>query len=353
MTDIAAPRNATASRTLHSNAALVRRRYAAERRFKSYGVIAIAITAVFLVVLFADILRKGIPAFTEHTLGLSIMADQAALDPQGTRDPKALLSADYDALIRDKLRSLFPSATSRADRKALNGLLSSGAADDFRSLVSSDPALIGTDVQVPVLLSDDADQFLKGYQTDIVSVPGAGTLTITPEGDSFTLASSSQDFAAALDRVKGFVTQELSRSRTEYERIAAATASKADELKLAEARLATATQANDATAIAQATSERDAIKADLDGLLSNEAQLKAKVDALQARLASSASAETLDSSLPSVIIQADGGSFKVTELGEESAKALALDPAQGNGERRARHMDRRTVHDAGSQSPGQ
>ena len=66
MTDISA--NAPRSRTDCSNARWLRRRYAAERRFKAYGVIAIAVTAVFLVVLFADILRKGLPAFTEHTL---------------------------------------------------------------------------------------------------------------------------------------------------------------------------------------------------------------------------------------------------------------------------------------------
>ncbi|MBL8905405.1 MAG: phosphate ABC transporter permease PstA [Rhizobiales bacterium] len=329
MTDIAAPRNAALARKLQSDAAMIRRRYAAERRFKSYGVIAIALTAVFLVVLFADILRKGIPAFTEHTLGLSLMADQAALDPQGARDLKALLSADYDSLIRDKLRELFPGATSRADRKALNGLLSSGAADDFRSMIASDPSLIGTEVQVPVLLSDDADQFLKGYQTGIVRTSGAGTLTITPDGDNFLLASSTRDFAAALQRAKRFVTEELTRSRKEYERIAAAAAGKADELKLAETRLETATQANDATAIAQATTERDSIKAELDGLLSNEATLKAKVEALQARLAESDSAETLDPGLPSVIIWADGGAFKVTELDEQSARAVALIPPKG------------------------
>ncbi|MBL8895949.1 MAG: phosphate ABC transporter permease PstA, partial [Rhizobiales bacterium] len=331
MTDITAPRDAAVIRKTQTDAAMVRRRYAAERRFKTYGVLAIAITAVFLVVLFADILRKGIPAFSEHTLGLAITADQAALDPQGSRDPKALLSADYDTLIRDKLRSLFPSATSRADRKALNGLLSSGAADDFRSMISSHPSLIGSEVQVPVLLSDDADQFLKGYQTDIVRTSGTGTLTITPEGDGFIVKSTSRDFAAALERVKSFITQALARSRTEFERISAAAAGKADELTRAEARLATATQANDASAIAQATTERDAIKADLDGLLSNEAQLKAKVEALQGRLANSASAETLDSSLPSVIVQADGGSFKVTELGEESATAIAMIPPKGTG----------------------
>jgi len=331
MTDIAAPRNAAITRNAQSDAALVRKRYAAERRFKAYGVIAIAITAVFLVVLFADILRKGIPAFTEHTLGLSLLADKATIDPQGTGDQKAILAADYDALIREKLRAMFPSATSRADRKALNGLLSSGAADDFRSMISSDPSLIGTDVQVPVLLSDDADQFLKGYQTDIVRNTGAGTLTITPEGDTFTLASSSRDFVAALERVKGFITQELSRSRTEFDRIAAAAAGKASELKLAEARLATATQANDANAIALATAERDAIKADLDGLLTNEAQLKAKVEAFQARLADPASAEILDASLPSIIVNADGVAFKVTKLGEQSAKATALIPPKATG----------------------
>ena len=46
---------------------------------------------------------------------------------------------------------------------------------------SSDPALIGTEVQVPVLLSDDADQYLKGYQTDIVRASGTGTLTLAPK----------------------------------------------------------------------------------------------------------------------------------------------------------------------------
>jgi len=331
MTDITAPRDTTLTRKKQSDAALVRRRYAAERRFKAYGVIAIAITAVFLVILFADILRKGYPAFTEHTLGLNIAVDAAVIDPQGTREAKTLLAADYDKLIRDTLRGMFPSVTTRADRRALDGLLSSGAADDFRRMITADPSLIGKDVKVPVLLSDDADQFLKGYQTDIVNSSGSGTLTVTQEGDVFALASSVRDFAAPLESVKRFINDELTRSQTELDRISAAAVRQADLLKLAEARLATTTQSTDGDAIALATAERDKAKSDYDSLLTTEAQLKTKVESLHAKLADPAGNEALDAALPSVIVRADGGTFKVTELGEQSVKAIALIPPKGTG----------------------
>jgi len=331
MTDITAPRDTTLTRKKQSDAALVRRRYAAERRFKAYGVIAIAITAIFLVILFADILRKGYPAFTEHTLGLNIAVDAAVVDPQGTRDAKTLLAADYDKLIRDALRGMFPSVTSRADRRALDGLLSSGAADDFRRMVTADPSLIGKDAQIPVLLSDDADQFLKGYQTDIVNSVGSGALTVTQEGDVFALASSARDFAAPLESVKRFINDELTRSQTELDRISTAAVRQADLLKLAETRLATATQSTDGDAIALATAERDKAKSDYDSLLTTEAQLKTKVESLHAKLADPAGNETLDTAMPSVIVRADGGTFKVTELGEQSVKAIALIPPKGTG----------------------
>ena len=73
MTDTAI---SAAPRRLADNDALVARRYRAERRFKLYGIAAIAVTAVFLVLLFADILAKGLPAFFEHRLTLPITVSQ-------------------------------------------------------------------------------------------------------------------------------------------------------------------------------------------------------------------------------------------------------------------------------------
>jgi phosphate transport system permease protein len=178
-------------RNFADNDALVARRYRAERRFKAYGIAAIAVTAVFLVLLFADILSKGLPAFFENRLTLPVTVDAQAIDPGNSKDPKVIRAGDFDAPIRESFRALFPDVTSRADRKKLMGLLSSGAADDFRNMVMSDPALIGQNIKVPVLLSDDADQYLKGRQTGVEKYAGQGTMTAAAEGEQFKLTSDA------------------------------------------------------------------------------------------------------------------------------------------------------------------
>ena len=187
MTDTAIP----VPRRLGDNNALVAKRYRAERRFKFYGIAAIAVTAIFLVLLFTDILAKGLPAFVENRISLPLKIDQAAIDPQNTKDPKVIRTGDFDGPVRDAFRALFPDVTSRADRKKLLGLLSSGAADDFRAMVVRDPALIGQDATVPVLLSDDADQYLKGRQTGVEKFPGQGRMTAAAEGEKFKLTTDA------------------------------------------------------------------------------------------------------------------------------------------------------------------
>ncbi|MGE0239394.1 MAG: phosphate ABC transporter permease PstA [Parvibaculaceae bacterium] len=199
MTDTAI---ATAPRRFGDNDALVAKRYRAERRFKAYGIAAIAVTAIFLVLLFADILVKGWPAFFENRLSLPVTVDAQAIDPQNSKDPKVIRTGDFDGPIRETFRGLFPEVTSRADRKKLLGLLSSGAADDLRRMVVNDPALIGQTVKVPVLLSDDADQYLKGRQTQVEKYPGQGTMTAAAEGDGFKLTTDGATLPSPGDIVR-------------------------------------------------------------------------------------------------------------------------------------------------------
>jgi phosphate transport system permease protein len=145
----------------HLSRKLLARRYAAERRFKFYGALALAITTAFLLFLLVDIGRKGLPAFTEHLVTLEVTLDPAKIDKA---DPAA---ADFEALLKETLRAQFPQLTSRGDRKKLNALLSQSAADDLRSAVVADPALIGKSVMTSALLSDDADLYLKGQVPDL------------------------------------------------------------------------------------------------------------------------------------------------------------------------------------------
>jgi phosphate transport system permease protein len=324
MTDVTATKSAFAGRDEAARSRMARR-YAAERRFRLYGIVAILVTAAFVAVLLLDIVWKGLPAFSEHRLLLNVNASQEALDPQRTGDIDTIRKGDFDSIIRAKVRDLLPSVESRSDRKLLLGLLSSGAADDFRSLVIADPALVGKDVKITALLSDDADQYLKGYQTRVERRPGHAALTIAPEGEFIRIATDGADFASAMADIRDFVSRDIAIKQRELSRLDVAVADLDRKLELAEESLA-ATDAGDQVAIAAATAERDKLAVDLQALTGNRDALKAKVDALSARLGQSAGPQQLDASFPSYIIEAGGGAFKAVAISENAMLAEVILP---------------------------
>jgi phosphate transport system permease protein len=176
--------------------ARLRKRYRAETRFRLYGLCAIAVTAIFLAIVLSDIVIKGLPAFTQHYLAIDVTVDAAEIDPQGTRDPATLRAGDYQLLIRNALRGQFPEVTDRKGRRMLEGIVSSGAADDLRARVVADPSLVGRTITVAARLSDDADLYFKGTGTRITRAAGRGAARVTQEGDVITIESSQDDFAA-------------------------------------------------------------------------------------------------------------------------------------------------------------
>jgi len=143
--------------------ARLRRRYAAERRFRLYGLAAIALAVLMLGLLLGSIVAKGYSAFVQTEIGLDIHFDPAVIDPAGTRDPAALAAADYARLVRTALQARFPEAESRQDRRALNDLVSSGAPFVLRDRVVADPVLIGTTATVWLSADDNFDMLDKGY----------------------------------------------------------------------------------------------------------------------------------------------------------------------------------------------
>ncbi|MBL8260744.1 MAG: phosphate ABC transporter permease PstA [Candidatus Competibacteraceae bacterium] len=143
------------------NAGLARR-HAAERRFRWYGLIAISLGLAFVVLMFANIIGKGSPAFWQTYIRVPISFDAAALDPEGKRDPQALASADYAALVRAGLRQMFPAVEGRLPLRALSALTSSDAAYELQRRVQDNPGLIGTQQEVWLLASAAVDTFVKG-----------------------------------------------------------------------------------------------------------------------------------------------------------------------------------------------
>ena len=184
---------------------LVRKRYAAERRFRFYGATALVLTALFLAFLLVDIVAKGLPAFRETSVEIEVAVDPADVDPA------KLAGGNYDKMIKEAFRAEFPSVKGRAEKKALTALLSSGGADTLRAMVVADPALIGTTVTVPVLLGDDADLFLKGLLTRQTVTPGKAQLHVAPldgeDGYVLTADAAGEEAEKQLGLVTGDVVR--------------------------------------------------------------------------------------------------------------------------------------------------
>ena len=133
-----------------------------ERRFKSYGQIAIGIALAFLVILFASIFSKGIPGFFQHYVTLEVTLDRAKLDPAGDLSVQSLYDGDARGAIRAALYEA-TGASGRSGRKAAGKIISQGAEQRLRKAVIDDPSILGTTQSMVFAMDDDVDSFLRGF----------------------------------------------------------------------------------------------------------------------------------------------------------------------------------------------
>ena len=142
--------------------ASLKKRYAAEKRFRAYGLAGILFGLACIVLLFYTIASNAIPAFTQTMLRLDISLIPQDIDPAGNRDPEVLSTANYRKVVRQAIRDLFPEVKSRRDRRALADILSPGASFALREMIMEDPSIIGKRISIMVPFSDDIDQLNKG-----------------------------------------------------------------------------------------------------------------------------------------------------------------------------------------------
>jgi phosphate transport system permease protein len=311
--------------------ARIKARYRAEARFKLYGLVAIGLTALFLVLVLTDVLRKGLPAFTQHDLALTVTVDPAEIDPQGTRDPAVIASGDFQALVRNQLRSMFPDVRDRMGRRQLDGILSTGAADTLRRRVVADPALVGQAVQISALLSDDADLYYKGNVTPIRRRDGQGAAVPSATTGDVTITSSADDFAGELAGVKQIMAERARGSRREADRIRQSVRSQEAGRVALQQGLAAARAANDTTRIATLEARIKDYDSEIEALAKRVAELDGQADAFQARFAGTG-AEALDDSVPSLLLAINNGIVRVTEVDRNRISGTVLVPLASTGE---------------------
>ena len=144
----------------------LKRRYAAERRFRTYGVLAVTIAICFLVALFSSIVSRGYTAFQQTRISMIVDFDPNIIAPDGDRSADAVMSGNafrFDDLIAASLQKTLELDPNDEDAlyDALD-LLSKGSAPMLRSMIANDPSLIGTKRNVDFYATGDVDAFIKG-----------------------------------------------------------------------------------------------------------------------------------------------------------------------------------------------
>lgn len=111
----------------------LKKRKAAERRFRNAGLISILIAFLFLASLVCNIVSSGYSAFTGTQIKLPITF-QTELVEKGA----------YRKIVQNSLLELFPDVKTRKEKRSLFILISRNAPYELKSLIKQNPDLIGT-----------------------------------------------------------------------------------------------------------------------------------------------------------------------------------------------------------------
>lgn len=171
--------------------ARTKKRNAAEARFRAYGLSAIVVGVLALMILLTSILGNGLSSFKQTYLTVEITLPEAKLDKSGVRDldvMKKVTTLGYakivaqgltDTIAREAIEILLSS-------KELKDFLSKEAAAQLRDFVLANPDKVGETIKFDMLANGRIDGFYKGR------------VTYTSALDDAKISKASLDLATAL-----------------------------------------------------------------------------------------------------------------------------------------------------------
>ncbi len=151
--------------------ARTRRRNAAEARFKLYGLIAVSVGIVALIVLLGSILANGASAFQQTFVVLEVELPEERLDKAGNRDPAEMAKVStfgYAPLIAEAVERTMAEqdiAIQGISAKQAGEIISKEAPGQLRDFVLSNPEAVGSTVTFEFLAAGRIDGFMKGRVT--------------------------------------------------------------------------------------------------------------------------------------------------------------------------------------------
>lgn len=148
-----------------------------ESLFQLIGVSAISFAVLLVVILFASVLSRGLPAFWQTQINLDIYFSPdivkvaAAPEEQNFATEAEYLNArnkwvnslnfvNFNALLLDAISKEIPEA--KGNSRAALALVTSGERFGLRDIIANDPSVIGSSMNLDLLTDANVDVWLKG-----------------------------------------------------------------------------------------------------------------------------------------------------------------------------------------------
>ena len=158
--------------TFHTNSLFnisdkTKNRNAAERRFRMYGILAISIGLLMLLVLASTIILRGSSAFQQTFITLDVDLLESKLDIKGNRnidDIKKVSTFGYSPILVNAMKQALEKheISTSLKKKALGGIISKSAPSQIRDFVLEDVNRIGQTVEFKFLVNGWIDGYIKG-----------------------------------------------------------------------------------------------------------------------------------------------------------------------------------------------
>ncbi|AHM05217.1 Phosphate transport system permease protein PstA [Roseibacterium elongatum DSM 19469] len=174
MTDAAAnsgpDKGAAPKRSIFAQDARTKRRNAAEARFRAYGLAAVIVGVVALILLLVSILSNGASAFRQTYISFPVTLSEDRLDPAGNRDPAEMARVTtfgYLPVIAQAFADAIEAEglAHEVGLRSLADMISDEAPAQLRNSVLANPDLVGQTLTVEVLAGGRIDGFFKGRVT--------------------------------------------------------------------------------------------------------------------------------------------------------------------------------------------
>ncbi len=309
-------------RDTSSHRARLKKRYASEARFKFIGLGAILASVAFLILLLSTFIVRGLPAFTYNYI--SVPVDLTSIDKieleetiqfnENLKDgEKAKRLPDFRKPVLNSLYQQLPFLSSRKDKKIARQVVTGVAGVLLKNDVLKNTNLAGTKFNYEVPVSDFVDLYLKGLTASSIKKNPQSSLSFSQADDTILIKADSEVFKGTMRSVRDIIAQSAEKVKKRI-----------FDIKFALERQLEIIAANDNGG------DVDKANANIASLTVELKSETAKYDDLIARSLAENSEEILDTNMPSLLIDANGGTIKISKLNNSTATGSILIPMDGD-----------------------